>query len=234
MSAGQGVPGGGPAPPGPDAGAAGSALCSANPRLMAVLFVAVFGGYLGQTVLFPVLPPLARELGLSEFQTGLLISVSAILVVLASPVWGRHSDAWGRKPVLLLGMVGAALSLYAFAFVSQVGLAGTLSVPLLFALMLATRSLLFGAALAAVPVASQAYVADVTEGEGERTRGIAAIQAAQGLNLIVGPALGGLLAGIGLLAPLWFAPTLILAVAALVWFLLPNPGRQAAREAPRA
>jgi MFS transporter, DHA1 family, tetracycline resistance protein len=103
-------------------------------------------------------------------------------------------------------MTGCALSLYAFAVVTQFSLAGALSVPALFALMLATRGVLFGASVAAIPVSSQAHVTDVTTEEKGRTRGVAALQAAQSLSIVLGPALGGLLAGVWALAPLYFAP----------------------------
>jgi MFS transporter, DHA1 family, tetracycline resistance protein len=130
--------------------------------------------------------------------------------------------------------VGVALSFYAFDLTAQMGLVGVLSGGLLFALMLVARGVLFGAFMPAVLVSSQAYVADATTGEEERTEGIAKIQAANGLGLVVGPALGGLLGGISLLAPLYFAPTLTLLVAFLVWRVLPTPERRAASvSAPR-
>jgi MFS transporter, DHA1 family, tetracycline resistance protein len=190
-------------------------------RVLGLLFIAVFSALMSQFIFLPVLPPLAREVGLSEFQTGLLITVAALMFVLGSPLWGRGTDVWGRKPVLMVGMVGVALSFYAFDFVVQLGLARALAGPLLFALMLATRGILFGILMPAVLVSSQAYVADTTTGQSERTRGIAAIQGANSLGL-VGLALGGLLAGISLLAPLYFAPALILVVALLVWRFLPK------------
>lgn len=196
-------------------------------RALGLLFAAVFSALMSQFIFLPVLPPLSRELGLSELQAGLVITAAALMFVLASPLWGRVSDVWGRKPVLLVGAAGVALSFYAFDLVAQAGLSGALSGALFF-LMLATRGVLFGAMMPAVLVASQAYVADTTTGQEERTRGIARIQAANGLGLVVGPAFGGLLSGIGLLAPLYFAPTLTLLVALLVWRLLPVAERRAA------
>jgi MFS family permease len=196
---------------------------------LGLLFLAVFGAYLGQFILFPVLPPLGRELGLSEAQVGLLITTAALMLFLVSPVWGRRSDLWGRKPVILIGLVAAALSLFVFAVVAQLGLAGALSVPAIFFSMLLVRGLLYGLALAAVPAPSQAYVADVTVGEKERTRGVAMIGAAQALTLVLGPGLGGLLAGIHLLAPFYFSPLAALVIAAVVWRLLPEPRRRGER-----
>jgi DHA1 family tetracycline resistance protein-like MFS transporter len=196
-------------------------------KVLGLLFVAVFSTLMSQFIFLPVLPPLSRELGLSELQAGLLITVAALMVVVASPLWGR-------KAVLLVGVVGVALSFYAFTFVAQLGLAGALSGVALFSLMLVARGVVFGAMMPAVLVSSQAYVADTTTGQKERTEGIAKIQAANGLGLVIGPALGGLLAGISLLAPLYFAPTVILLSALLVWRLLPVPERQSAdADAPR-
>jgi DHA1 family tetracycline resistance protein-like MFS transporter len=199
-------------------------------KALGLLFLAVFSALMSQFIFLPVVPPLSRELGLSELQAGLLITVAALMFVVVSPLWGRTSDAWGRKPVLLVGIAGVALSMYAFNLVAQMGLAGALSGGMLFALMLAMRGVVFGAFMPAVLVSSQAYVADTTTGQVERTEGIAKIQAANGLGLVVGPALGGLLAGISLLAPLYFAPTLTLLVALLLSRLLPEPPRRAASE----
>jgi DHA1 family tetracycline resistance protein-like MFS transporter len=207
-------------------GAPGPAEGGERKRELGLLFMAVFSALMSQFIFLPVLPPLAREVGLSELQAGLLITVAALMFVVGSPLWGRGSDVWGRKPVLIAGMVGVAVSFYAFNFVAQLGLGRALAGPLLFALMLATRGVLFGIMMPAVLVSSQAYVADTT-GQSERTRGIAAIQGANGLGLVVGPALGGLLAGISLLAPLYLAPTLILLVALLIWRLLPEPPKRA-------
>lgn len=203
-------------------------------KALGLLFLAVFSTLMSQFIFLPVLPPLSRELGLSELQAGLLITVAALMVVVASPLWGRVSDAWGRKTVLLVGVVGVALSFYAFNLIAQLGLAEVLSGMGLFSLMLVARGVVFGVMMPAVLVSSQAYVADTTTGQKERTEGIAKIQAANGLGLVVGPALGGLLAGISLLAPLYFAPTVTLLVALLVWRHLPVPERRSASaSAPR-
>jgi MFS transporter, DHA1 family, tetracycline resistance protein len=204
---------------------ASSAGVSGGGRL-GLLLLAVFGAYLGQFILFPVLPPLGRELGLSEAQVGFLITTAAFMLFVASPIWGRRSDSWGRKPMILLGLVASAVCLLIFAVVAQFGIAGVLSATTLFVAMLVVRGFMYGLSLAAVPAPAQAYVADVTVGESERTKGVAAIGAAQALTLVLGPALGGLLAGISLLAPFYFAPLVALVVAAVVWRFLPEPERR--------
>jgi len=63
---------------------------------------------MGFSVLFPVLAPLGREIGLQEIQITTIISCSSLMVFLATPIWGRLSDRLGRKPVMLIGLFGFA------------------------------------------------------------------------------------------------------------------------------
>ncbi|WP_456413648.1 MFS transporter, partial [Oceanithermus profundus] len=190
---------------------------------MALLFLTLFNSMLGLSVLFPIVAPLARELGLSEFQVGTFSTAYALMQFLLAPYWGRLSEVKGRKPILLMGILGFSISFFAFAFVAQLGLAGALGTGLIYGLMLAAR--LFGGTFssATLPTA-QAYVADVT-GKADRTAGMAVIGAAFGLGVIFGPAIGAALAGISLLVPVYFSATLALFNALFVWFMLPEPAR---------
>lgn len=201
-------------------------------RPILLVCLAVFGLVTGQNMVNPILPPLAREFGFSELTLGIVWTVSASGVVLASPFWGRRGVSWGPRRVLLISLAGATVGLLSFAVVARVGLTGALAMPLLFALVLLTRGVVFGLAWAATPVTAQSYVADVTAGEAERVRGMSMIGAAQGLGLAVGPAAGGLLSFSGLLAPLYVAPAIIAVIAVLVWFLLPKPETNRIRRPP--
>jgi MFS transporter, DHA1 family, tetracycline resistance protein len=194
-------------------------------RSFLLIYLAVFGGYTGQQILTPVLPPLARELSLSEFQFGIVMSASAAMVALVSPWWGRRSDTHGRKPLLVVSLFGAAAGLFAFAVSAHLGLLGTIGALVTFGLLLATRGIVFGGALAALPVAAQSYVADVTPDEQTRVKGMARVGAAIGLALVLGPGLGGVLADFGLVASLYLAPGLILLPAFAVWAGLPRDAR---------
>lgn len=194
-------------------------------RPILVVCLAVFGIFAGQQMVTPVLAPLARELGLSEVHLGIVLTVAASGVVLVSSFWGRRSVTWGHRPVLLISLVGAGVGLLAFAAVAQIGLAVALSAPLLFALILLTRGVIFGLAWAATPVTAQSYIAGVTTGSAERVKGMSMLGAAQGLGIAVGPAVGGLLVSAGLLVPLYVAPALIGVTAVLVWIGLPRPVR---------
>jgi MFS family permease len=192
-------------------------------RPVLVACLAVFGLMAGQQMLNPVLPPLARELGFSELALGTVWAVGGAGVVLASPFWGRRTATWGHRRVLLTSLVGALVALLAFAVVARIGLSGALAVPLLFALVLLTRGIVFGLAWAATPVTAQSYVADATTGRAERVRGMSMIGAAQGLALAVGPALGGVLSLGGLLVPAFAAPVVLAVITVVVWIGLPAP-----------
>lgn len=187
---------------------------------------AVFLVYLAQMTLNPIIAPLAREVGLAEWQVGVMISVAAICIMISSQFWGRKSLSWGRKPVLIGALTLAMLSMVAFALLARLGMAGILGGVGLFLLLVLVRGVFFGLAMAAVPPTAQAYIADVTETEEARVKGMAGIGAVQGIAMISGSIIGGLLAGFGLMVPLIFVPC-VLAVGALLVLVLLR------RESPR-
>lgn len=181
----------------------------------------VFLVFLGQMTLNPVIAPLAREVGLAEWQVGMTISTAALMVVLTSQWWGVRSQRWGRRPVLLAGVSAGFVAMTLFVVVSWLGMRGVITAGLLFLLFLLLRGLVFGAAIAAVPPTAQAFIADVTESEEARVVGMARVGAAQGMAMIIGAALGGALAGISLLTSLSVLPVLLLIAIVLVVFRLP-------------
>lgn len=189
-------------------------------RAFAILFVSLVCMGAGQTVLFNVLPPLSRQLGLSTVQTTSIFAVSAAVWVVTSTYWGRKSDRWGRKPVMLLGLLAFAASFALFASVMLAGLQHWMPAVAIFPLMIATRSI-YGLLGSGTQPASQAYVADRTA-PSERLQGVATVGSAFGLGTTVGPAIASLFAVLGLLAPFYFISALALASAATIWFLLPE------------
>ncbi|RRS01400.1 MFS transporter [Glycomyces terrestris] len=184
---------------------------SAQPQVRLVLG-AVFLVYLAQMTLNPIIAPLAREVGLAEWQIGLTISVAAAMMVATSQVWGRRSQSQGRKPVLVAAFTLAACATALFAFVSWLGMRGVVTGTLLFGLFLLLRGIGFGTAISAVPTTAQAYIADVTTDEAARVKGMAGVGAVQGIAMIAGAVVGGALAAFGLIVPLIAVPV-ILAVA---------------------
>jgi MFS family permease len=186
----------------------------------AILLTTLVGMGFGMTVLFAILSPLGREVGFTEFEISTIIAASSLTVFLASPRWGRLSDRWGRKKVLLTGLCGYVVGTTLFASVFHATLIGVL-VPAVgfYALMISRIG--HASLMAAMMPSASAYMADITDVKG-RTKGMSAVGAATNLGSILGPAAGGLLAGITLLTPLWVAAGLAAATAIFVVYFLPE------------
>jgi MFS family permease len=189
-------------------------------RAFAILFVSLCCMGAGQTVLFNILPPLSRQLNLSEFKTTSVFAVSAAIWVVSATFWGKRSDRWGRKPIMLLGLISFAASFALFASVMLGGLQHWIPAVLVFPLMILSRSL-YGSLGSGTSPAAQAYVADRTTPQ-ERLQGMATVGSAFGLGTAMGPAIASAFAPFGLLAPFYFISALALVSAAAIWFLLPE------------
>jgi len=173
-----------------------------------------------QTVLFAILAPLGREVGLVEVQIGAIISSSSLTLFLISPFWGRASDVWGRRKILLIGLFGYSVGTVLFASVFQAALLGYLLPVTALVLLIVTR-VANATVMAAVSPSANAYMADITSVK-DRIKGMGAIGAAGNIGSILGPAIGGLLASISLLTPLYFSVFLTLAAAFLTLYALPE------------
>jgi DHA1 family tetracycline resistance protein-like MFS transporter len=174
---------------------------------LVVIFVTVFIDLLGFGIIIPLLPFYAESFGASALAIGLLGTSFSLMQFLFSPIWGRWSDRVGRKPIILVGLMGSCLSYLALALAT--------SLPLVF-----VARIIGGIAGANIPTA-QAYIADVTTPE-NRARGMGMVGAAFGLGFIFGPAIGGVLSRISPETPMWFASALCLANFVAAWFLLPE------------
>jgi multidrug resistance protein len=167
----------------------------------------------GFGLILPLLPFWAEKLGANPFEVGLILTVYALAQFLFTPVLGMLSDRFGRRPVILVSLLIEALG---FALTA---LAGTLP------LLLVAR---FVGGLGASNIGSaQAVVADVTAPK-DRARGMGMVGAAIGVGFVVGPAFGGVLAGLGSTVPFWAAFGVALVNAALVLWLLPETRAQRA------
>lgn len=197
---------------------------------LAILLAGVVCMGMGQTIVFAVLPPIARQIGMSDFQVLSIFMLSAFFWVVIGPFWGRQSDIHGRRPFIVIGLTGFAVSMTAFATVLHIGLAGALSGALLYAMLLGTRSI-YGVIGCATPGAAQAYIADRTPPE-RRTAGMSAFSAAFGIGAMSGPAFAGAVVAIDPLAPLYAVAAAAACAVAAVWFFLPErtaPKERAAR-----
>lgn len=197
-----------------------------------LLLGAVFLAYLAQMTLNPIIAPLSREVGLAEWQIGVTISVAAVMIVLTSQFWGRRSQSWGRKPVLVFAFTLAVVTMALFALVAFWGMNGAISGTVLFLLFVLLRGIGFGSAIAAVPPTAQAYIADVTTDEQARVKGMAGVGAVQGIAMIAGSVVGGVLSAFGLITPLIVVPFLLLAGLSVVAFRLRRETRTELIEKP--
>jgi len=150
-------------------------------RVLPILFVTVFIDLVGFGIIIPFLAYYVESFGARAAVVGLLMSSYSLAQFVFAPVWGRVSDRVGRRPILLLGLLGSVAGYTLF------GLAGTL-------VLLFVGRVLMGIFGATIPT-SQAAVADVTRPE-DRARGMGMIGAAIGLGFILGPALGGVLSNL--------------------------------------
>ena len=188
-----------------------------NARL-ALLFASLFSVMIGFGMVVPLLPFVARELGGTSVDMGLLVSVWAMAQFLTAPRWGGFSDNYGRRPAIILGLVG-----FAAAF-TMMGLA-----PSLWVLYLARIA---GGALSSSALPStQAYVADITT-RSERGAAMGLMGAAFGLGFLLGPSIGGLLAFLGARVAFFVAGGMGLLTALLVYLFLPEPENRSLSTVP--
>lgn len=175
---------------------------------------------MGFTVLFPLLAPLGREMGLAELQITSIIAASSLTVFLAMPHWGRLSDRFGRKRIMMVGIFGFSAGTVLFNSVLSFGLSGALLGLPLFVGLVVARVMHAGVMSATMP-ASTAYMADITDLH-ERTKGMGATGAANNVGAILGPAVAGL-AFVSLLFPLWLMAALAFINGLFIWRFLPEP-----------
>jgi MFS transporter, DHA1 family, tetracycline resistance protein len=171
------------------------------------IFLTVFIDLLGVGIVLPLLPFYAQRFGADALTVGALGASYAFFQFGCTPVLGALSDRFGRRPVLLLSLLGTSASYMIFGFADTLWL------------------LFLGRSLAGVTAgniaAAQAYIADVLPAE-RRAQGLGLIGAAFGLGFMLGPATGGLLSQISLSAPAFVAAGVALVGAAFAYFLLPE------------
>lgn len=175
--------------------------------ILTFIFIAVFIDLLGVGILIPIAPFIVRQFNTDALAVALLSASYSLFQFAAAPFLGWLSDRYGRRPVLLLSLLGTAIGYFIF------GMAGALWVLFL-------SRVIDGITGGNISIA-QAYIADVTPPE-ERSKAFGLIGAAFGLGFIIGPALGGLLSNISLAAPAYFAGGLALANVILGYFILPE------------
>ena len=200
-------------------------MASALPRDRLILLVGLITYGMGQSLLFVIFAPLARQLGLQEWQLGLIIAASNVMLAFSAPLWGRASQRMGRRKVYLIGLGGFAAGYAALAVGVQVGLNGLISGGPLFILLIALR-LAYGVVVGGINPAAQAYIADTTD-EKSRSAGMALVAMSGGLGTILGPAFGGLLTVVSPVFPMYAAAGLAALAGIWAYTALPEPPRRA-------
>lgn len=160
-------------------------------RSLSILFLVMFLVMVGFGIIIPVLPFFAEEVGATPTELGLLMAVYSLMQLIFAPMWGRVSDRFGRKPVIMIGIAGLAFSFFIMAISTQLW-------------MLFFARIIGGILSAANMPTTMAYVADITTQE-NRSKGMGIIGAAIGLGFIFGPAIGGIFSKTSLNMPFFIA-----------------------------
>ncbi|WP_050614369.1 MFS transporter [Bacillus testis] len=175
-------------------------------KVLPVLFIVMFLVMVGFGIIIPVMPFLAEKVGGSPTELGLLMAVYSLMQLFFAPVWGRVSDRIGRKPVMVIGIAGLAISFFMMAMAD--------SLWVLFA-----ARIIGGILSSANMPTAMAYVADITTEE-ERSKGMGIIGAATGLGFIFGPAIGGIFSKSSLNIPFYIAGISSIITLILVMLIL--------------
>lgn len=175
-------------------------------RALPILFLVMFLVMIGFGIIIPVLPFYAEDMGANPTQLGLLMAVYSLMQLIFAPIWGRLSDQIGRKPIMMIGITGLALSFFLQALATELW-------------VLFAARIIGGMLSAANMPTAMAYVADITTPE-NRGKGMGIVGAAVGLGFVFGPAIGGIFSKSSMSMPFYLAGASSLITLILVFFLL--------------
>ena len=204
-------------------------------RDFALMFMVMLTIAAGNTALQSVLPALGRSLHVADSGVAAAFSVSALLWVIAAPLWAKRSDRQGRKAMILVGLGGFVVSLALCGVFLAAGINGLISGTAAFLAFILGR-LIYGSFGAAAPPAVQALVAGKTSRE-DRTKALTLLASAFGLGTILGPALAPYMilpdlgpVRIGLAGPAFVGALFGLVMFTAVYRLLPDDGGSVSAE----
>jgi MFS family permease len=179
------------------------------PPLFIIAVVAVVNA-LGYGIVIPVLYSYSQRFGLTDFQNGLLFSIFSLCQFLATPIIGRLSDKYGRKPLLIISIAGTAVSFLTMALAQS-------------AAFLFIARALDGITAGNIPVAS-AVISDTTEPK-NRAKGFGIIGASFGFGFIFGPAISAFTLHLGVSVPFYIAAAVALGATILTAVALPETNK---------
>jgi DHA1 family multidrug resistance protein-like MFS transporter len=181
--------------------------------ILAISLVVVM---LGFGIVIPIMPFYVERLDAGGTELGLLVASYAVMRLICGPLWGSLSDRVGRKPILMVGIFGYGITMILFGLATKLW-------------MLFIFRALSGILSSATSPTTMAYVGDSMP-EKERSQGMGILGAAVGVGTIVGPGLGGLLAGENLATPFFIAGGMSFLALILIWLFLPESLPAAARQ----
>jgi DHA1 family tetracycline resistance protein-like MFS transporter len=176
-------------------------------RRLYIVFLIIFTEVLGFSIVLPVIPFLGIELGLTEIEIGLIASIFSFCQLFASPITGKLSDRFGRRPLFILSQLSTLFGFVVLGFAST-------------AILLLIARLIDGL-LGSNMTISQAYISDITAPQ-HRTRVYGYSSGVFGAALIFGPVIGGVLSAIDFSIPMFFAAGITFVSIILVIFFLPE------------
>jgi MFS transporter, DHA1 family, multidrug resistance protein len=188
-----------------------------NRKNLIILFFTLVVVMMGFGMIIPIMPFYIDQMGASGSDLGFLMATFGLMQFIFAPIWGSLSDRYGRKPFLILGVVGNGIAMLFFGLSTQLWM------------LFASRALSGILSSATLPTA-MAYIGDSTSDE-DRGGGMGVVGAAMGMGMVIGPGLGGWLAGTSLSTPFFFAASLSLVAMILIILALPESLPQEARTA---
>ncbi|MFA6246369.1 MAG: MFS transporter [Mucilaginibacter sp.] len=174
-------------------------------RIIWVLVLIAIINSMGFGIIIPLLYPYGKKFGVTEHTIGLLTAAFSIAQFFATPVLGSLSDKWGRKPLLVISLIGTAVSFVMFGFANSI-------------FMLFAARILDGLTGGNISVA-QAMISDISSPK-ERAKNFGILGSAFGFGFVIGPAIGGLLSKFGLKVPFFFAAGIAVIGVLLTLFFL--------------
>jgi DHA1 family tetracycline resistance protein-like MFS transporter len=183
---------------------------------LGIIFFTVFIDLIGFGIVIPILPLYAKHFGVNELVNGILVGSYSGMQFVFAPILGKLSDRFGRRPVLLVSILGTSIGFAIMGFAHNLALLlGTGTLTWLFIARIVDG--ISGGNIAT----AQAYIADITAPE-DRSRAMGMIGAAFGLGFMFGPALGGVLSQVSIALPFLVASGLALFNVILAYFRLPE------------
>ncbi|MFB3169258.1 MFS transporter [Neobacillus sp. 179-C4.2 HS] len=182
-----------------------------NKVTLGLLLMNLFIAFLGIGLVIPVLPTLMNELGISGTTIGYLTAAFAIAQLIVSPFAGKAADNFGRKIMIVIGLFIFGFSEFLFGIGKEIG-------------TLFISRILGGISAAFIMPAVTAYIADITNLD-TRPKALGYMSAAISTGFIIGPGIGGFLAGFGIRVPFLFAGALGVTAAILSIIFLSEPKR---------